>query len=63
MNIYIVATDRGYIQKNHLHTQEIEHAFFYKTLREAKKEAKRLSSQNPQILEFELVSKGSVPID
>lgn len=63
MFIYIVSTDEGYVKERHQYTQEIESAKFYKTLREAQKEAKMKCHSNPEILEFELVLKKECPID
>lgn len=63
MFIYIVSTNDGYVKERHQYTQEIESAKFYKTLREAQKEAKMKCHSNPEILEFELVLKKECPID
>lgn len=63
MFIYIVSTNDGYVKERHNYTQEIESAKFYKTLREAQKEAKMELHSNPEILEFELVLKKECPID
>lgn len=63
MFIYIVSTNDGYVKERHNYTQEIESTKFYKTLREAQKEAKMGLHSNPEILEFELVLKKECPID
>ena len=63
MFTYIVSTDEGYVKERHQYTQEIESAKFYKTLREAQKEAKMKWHSNPEILEFEIVLKKECPID
>ena len=63
MFTYIVSTNDGYVKERHNYTQEIELAKFYKTLREAQKEAKMKCHSNPEILEFELVLKKECPID
>ena len=63
MFIYIVSTDEGYVKEHQHYTQEIELAKFYKTLREAQKEAKMKCHSNPEILEFELVLKKECSID
>ena len=63
MFIYIVSTNDGYVKERHNYTQEIELAKFYKTLREAQKEAKMKRHSNPEILEFELVLKKECSID
>lgn len=63
MFVYIVSTDDGYVKESHHYTQEIELAKFYKTLREAQKEAKMKWHSNTEILEFELVLKKECSID
>ena len=63
MFIYIVSTNDGYVKERQNYTQEIESAKFYKTLREAQKEAKMKWHSNPEILEFELVLKKECLID
>ena len=63
MFIYIVSTVDGYVKARHHYTQEIELAKFFKTLREAQKEAKMNWHSNPEILEFELVLKKECSID
>lgn len=63
MFTYIVSTNDGYVKERHQYTQEIESAKFYKTLREAQKEAKMKWHSNPEILEFEIVLKKECPID
>lgn len=63
MFTYIVSTNEGYVKERHQYTQEIESAKFYKTLREAQKEAKMKWHSNPEILEFEIILKKECPID
>ena len=52
MFIYIVSTNDGYVKERHNYTQEIELAKFYKTLREAQKEAKMKRHRHPEILRW-----------